>query len=379
MGSDYIKKTWRHIVGIRHLRIPTVLREDISLMAIIFAAALFLRVYFAIVVQYSPNRDILDKMSVFDGMALGKGWDAVNPPLYPLFLRVLYAFSGAFDHQAVFIVQGVLSSLIVIFMYVSGRMLCNRAAGVTAAAISAVYPNFLLYNIKVYPDSLAMIVVVLIMAAAMLRMREKRRACLWGALIGIGILVKPLLAFLLPGMILTSRKKVLVIAVAAAILAPWTIRNSIVRQSVTPVYGGAAYEIDLRKFSTRYEKWGPVHKLYYNASTLLRKGWAGSIDGAGGQKRNSNYIVAYAYLFVMICGLLGLARFYEKHHRPLVWPIMSYIVLLIPLCNVRLGHRIFIEPLWVLYSAVLLARIGELVLKKLQAARSRNPGQAAPA
>lgn len=379
MGKDHFKKIRRQFVSIRKLRIPAMIRDDIDILLIIFAAALFLRIYFAFVVNYSPNSTITDASKVFDGIALGDGWDTLHPPLYPFFLRVVYTFAGDSNHAAVCTIQGVLSSITVFFMYVMGRLLCDRAAGIAAAAISAAYPNFLIYNLTIYPDSLTMIVVVLIMAAAVTGMTEKRRAYISAALIGIGILVRPLLVYMIPGMILTSKKKVLFIAVAAALLAPWAVRNSVVRHGITPVYEGKAYEIDLRKFSARYEKWGPVHKLYYNASTILRKGWTGTISGDDGrQRRNINYIAAYGYLFVMICGLLGLARYYEREHRPLVWPILGYIFLLIPLTNVHLKQRIYIEPLWILYTAVFLTRTGEIVLKRLRAVRSRGSGQAAP-
>lgn len=368
------------LVNVSKTGIPGYIREDLDILAIIFAVALFLRVYFAAVTEFSANPNVLNELNLLDEIALGGGWDVSHPPLYALFLRFVYAIFGASNHHAVFIFQGVLSSTVIILMYVTGRLMHGRDTGILAAAISAIYPNFLIYNLTIYPDSLGMIIVALIMIAVVLDVTETGRVCFSAAMIGIGILVKPLLAYLLPGMLITARKKILFIVVAAAILAPWTIRNSIVRKTFTPVYDKSAYKIDLRKFSAgKYEKWETVHLLYTNTSAALRKGWSGALTGEGGQMRNSNYASAYSYFIVMILGLTGMVRYGRREHFGIIIPIVGYIILLIVFSYFEIRLRMYFEPLLILYTAVFVTQVGGLLRRKIQTARGRNAGRIDPA
>lgn len=360
----------KQLVNVRATGIPGYIRQDIDILAVIFAVALFLRVYFAAVVEFSPNPSVMDELKLFDQIALGGGWDNYHPPLYALFLRFVYAIFGASDHHAVFIVQGVLSSVVVPLMYVTGRLLHDRNTGILAAAISAVYPNFLIYNLTIYPDSLSMIIVVLILTATVLEVKETGRAVFTAVMIGVGILTKPLLAYLLPGMLITVRKRVLFIVIAAAILAPWTIRNSVVRRAFTPVYHKSAYKIDLRKFRAgRYDKWQIVHKLYYNASAALRKGWSGSLAGEDGQLRNSNYAAAYSYFIIMILGLAGMVRYGRRKDLGVIIPIGGYIVLLVIFSDFEIRYRMYLEPLLILYASISLIAFGGLLRRKIHAVR----------
>ncbi len=379
MRKNILAKLTR-LVNVPKNCIPGYIREDLDILAIIFAVALFLRVYFAAVVEFSVNPSVLDELKLFDEIALGGGWDEYHPPLYALFLRLVYVICGASNHHAVFIFQGVLSSVVVILMYVTGRLMYGRDTGILAAAISAIYPNFLIYNLTIYPDSLGMIIVAFILTAAVLEVAETGRVCFSAAMIGIGILVNPLLAYLLPGMLLTARKKILFIVIAAAILAPWTIRNSIERRTFTPVYYKSAYKIDLRKFSAgRYEKWGTVHKLYTNASAALRKGWSGALSGEDGQMRNSNYAAAYSHFIVMILGLAGMVRYGRREHFGIIIPIVGYIILLIVVSDFEIRYRMYFEPLLILYTAIFLVRLGGLLRRKMQTVHERKPDRIDPA
>jgi 4-amino-4-deoxy-L-arabinose transferase-like glycosyltransferase len=379
MGKNTLAKLKR-FVNVRKTGIPGYIREDIDILAVILAVALFLRVYSAAVVDYSANPNTMAELRLFDEIALGAGWDDYHPPLYTLSVRLVYSIFGASGYRAVFVLQAVLSSALVPLMYVTGRLMHGRNTGILAAAITALYPNFMIYNLALSPGSFGMIVVALLMTAAVLDVTETGRACLSAVVIGIGMLVNPLLAYLLPGMLITARKKILFIVIAAAILAPWTVRNSVVRETFTPLYEKGAYEIDLGKFSAgKYENWATVHKLYFNASAVLRKGWSGPSSGDDGQMRNSNYAAAYSYFIIMILGLTAMIRYGRNEHFGIIVPIVGYIILLVVFSDFKTGFRMYLELLLILYAAILLVRLGGLLRQKIQRAPAGGPGRADPA
>lgn len=370
MRKNLIEKIKRSVT-VRNAGIPGYIREDLDLLVIIIALALFLRIYFAVIVDFSQNPTIMAELQELDAIILGGGWYAYHPPLQTLFLRIIYSLFGASNHQAVFVIQSVLSLVLVPAMYVTGRLICDRGAGILAAAISAIYPNFIYYNLTTHSDSLGMIIVALIMTTAVLHLADSGRTYISAVLIGIGILFKPLLAYMLPGMLLTARKKVLFIAISAVILAPWTIRNSVSLRRFVPVYYRSAFEIDLRKFEAKHEKWAAIHKIYFNASTALRKSRSTSLTAGDDRMRNSNYAAAYSYVIIMILGLTGIARYGRKEHLGIIAPVIGYVVLLIVLSDFKIKFRIYLEPLLILYTAVLVTRSGGFLRKKMTALKKR--------
>jgi asparagine N-glycosylation enzyme membrane subunit Stt3 len=356
MGNGTTAKGKRPRIGNRLVRLPEYLGEDRRAILIILAAAVLIRVFAAVAIEYIQNPVTARDIALIERFALGDAWDASHPPLYLLFLRVIYAVAGGAAPRAVFIIQGVMSSLAVVLMYMVGRAAYNRTTGLIAAVLCAIYPNFIAYNLMAYPDALGVMIVMLMMAATTIDAADRFKTTLSAAVIGIGILIQPLLVYILPGMLLTTRRKLLFLVVVAAILAPWTIRNSAVEGQFTPVYGGNAYEIDTRKFSPTYGLLSPVHDFYYNASAALRKGQSGALSTGGKALRSINYIAAYGYIVIVLLGLAGMARYIRKDHRAWAAPIAGYILLLIVLSTAQIRFRIHLEPLLVLYAALFLVK-----------------------
>lgn len=345
----------RSVTGL-FLHFADYFKEDLRIISAIIGLALLLRILAAILIDYAPSPNIARDIALMDTFALGNTWDASHPPLYILFLRVVYAIGGGVNHRAVFIIQSVLNSFVVAFMFLIGRILCNRTTGVIAAALSAIYPNFIAYNLMAYPDSFGVGIVILLMAAVTIDVTGRLRTYIVSAIVGIGILVQPLLMYVWPGMLLTARKKLLLLGIVAAMLAPWAIRNSAARGGFAPVYEGSAYELDMRKYSYRRETWEPINSLYYNTSAALRKGQSGAFSMGESNLRNINYISAYAYNVIVLLGLVGMARYIRKKHLDFVVPILGYMLLVIALSNAQIRFRIHLEPLLLLYSAIFLAR-----------------------
>ncbi len=362
---------------VRGFGVGGFIKEDLDILAVIFVLALFLRVYFAAMME--PGGATVEEYSSPAHtlwIKLTSGLGATQPPLHAMFLHIIYMIFGASDHQAVFIVQAALSSVIVPCMYATGRLLFDRAAGILAATISAIYPNFIVYNLELDPDAISLVIVVLLMTAAVINAAETNKAYLSAALISIGILFNPLLVYFLPGMLLTVKKRILFIALLVVILAPWSIRNSVVQKRITPVYGTGAYKVDVRHFTHRYDRWAAVHKIYFNCTAVLKRSWTSSFaDDEDVRLRNSSYIATYSHVIVMLLGLVGIIRYRRREQLGVVAPVVGYLVLLVVLSDFKIKYRIYFEPLLILYTAVIVSRFDFPIWRRLKSLRLGGSGE----
>jgi 4-amino-4-deoxy-L-arabinose transferase-like glycosyltransferase len=361
--------------GGRPFGIARLLREDLGMLIVIAATALLLRISFALIMDSRLPDAITREMNTINFHILKKGYDAMRPPLHTLFLRIVYSLFGARDHLAVFLVQGILSCTMVPCFYLTGRALFGRSAGILAAAIVAVYPNFIAYNLSLSPGSISLVVIVMVTAAAVIEAPETVGAVLSAVFISIGILLEPLLVYFLPGMVLTVKKKWVFIAVVLVILASWAIRNSAVQKRFVPVYEKRAYNISLRHFKNRYEMWMPVHMIYKNGTVLLGKSRVDAFsDDSERRLRNIGYISTYSHAIIMLLGLIGIIRYRRKEQLVVIAPVTGYILLLVLFSKFRVEYRIYLEPLLILYAAALIVRLDPRVRKKAETPRLSTAG-----
>ncbi len=171
-------------------------------------------------------------------------------------------------------------------------------------------------------------------------------------------MLDPIMAFLIPGTILSDKKRIVFIIVLAGMLLPLTVRNSIVEKKALPVYGAPAFELDFSKFKPTQLKgrWNTVAQIYNNASSITSKEWALSDDEETDQNMNSTYTAAYAYTIIMVLGIVGLARYYRREQRKIFLPAALYTVLLLILTSFSKRYRIPFEPLFLIYGAAILCR-----------------------
>src|SRR5262249_22493792 len=71
---------------------------------------------------------------------------SLRPPLYPGFVAAIYAVCGLENHQAVRLIQAVLSLLTVYLAYKLGALAASHRAGLVLAACCCFYPSFLGFN-----------------------------------------------------------------------------------------------------------------------------------------------------------------------------------------------------------------------------------------
>lgn len=318
----------------------------------VFLVALILRLYFAL--AFSSPFDHLEG-GYYSKVAIEGAIDTQHAPLYPLFLKVIYLIFGKFNNRAVFAFQGVISSLTVLLVFTTVMRLRNEAAGLIAAMIFTIYTNFIIYMMNVMDESFAILIVVAIMATATAQLGDKDKAVNYAILLGLGAMVKPLLLLLTPGMLIAVKKRIVFLLLLIAILAPWTVRNSIIESKPVPVYHKNALRVGMRNYAHAYIKWDVVDRIYRSASSVLKRGLYPGLKRNA--KVNKNFINSAEYMYgpIMILGFIGLIVHYKREHRVLVIPVLGYILLLIFFTRFQLKFRVPLEPLLIVYAAVLLA------------------------
>ncbi len=230
-----------------------------ELRLVVIAMALSAAVVIAYVVARHPlelRGDMVEYHSEGVFFTEGRPWWTTLPfgiahegmwkaPLYPAWVGLVYELFGA-RPSAVGVVQGlILAPLAVLGTWLLGRRLFGPAVGVIGAAIVAVFPLAWEYYGLLYPEAFA---IPLALAAFWLlfeRPPTSRLAIGLGALVGVSILVRPTSFFILAGcaaawvlaagwlrgLALTA----LATALAALVVAPWTVRNYVVADALIPV------------------------------------------------------------------------------------------------------------------------------------------------
>jgi 4-amino-4-deoxy-L-arabinose transferase-like glycosyltransferase len=339
-------RTWSRLIPFRCFK-------DWDILLIILLAGLAIRVYTSLSFEESTQSP---QTTEYTRMALRQRFDGATPPLYPLFLRAIYGIFGKNNFKAVFMIQGILNALVIIMMYTIVARLCNRKAGVIAAALSAVYPNFLFYNLTVLTDSLAVVLTVALMATACSRLRNGPKALVSAALVAAAIFLRPMLICLTPGVLATAKRWRLFLLALILLLAPYAARNAMRHQTIEPVYGARTYDLGLDNFTNSRGLRGFIDAIYRNSSAVVAKGWELPNDQEpDSMKRNSTYAAAYCFTIVMILGLIGLVRFYRKEHEAAVLPIIFYVMALILFSRFEIEYRVPIEPVFIAYASILLS------------------------
>lgn len=204
------------------------------------------------------------------GSFFGKtGITARRPPLYPFFIASLYAIGGC-NPNIVRLVQIMLSSLLVVFIYLFCTQLYGHVAGFLAALFSVFYPVFIFLPSRLLTEN---VFVFLVFCSVWYLISHARKSLLHysigGALLGLAILTRPALLlsppFLAIWIILHTdgywksilRFVTLCIGMTVAI-APWSLRNYLVFNQFVPVTTNAGLTL-----------------MHDNNFHLQKMGWAG--------------------------------------------------------------------------------------------------------
>jgi 4-amino-4-deoxy-L-arabinose transferase-like glycosyltransferase len=183
------------------------------------------------------------------GEAHATAW---KPPIYPALLGTLYAILGDSPLRAE-LVQSLLAAVTVGLTWLLARRLFDPVVAVVAAWVVALFPLAFEYYGLLFPEALAIPLTLLALHVFLEREPTPRRALAAGAIVGVGLLVRPTSAFLFAGLLAAfvvaagwrrgAALTALSLAAAVAVVAPWTVRNYVVTDGFIPisVQDGAVY------------------------------------------------------------------------------------------------------------------------------------------
>jgi 4-amino-4-deoxy-L-arabinose transferase-like glycosyltransferase len=315
------------------------LRADRVLVALLLAA-LALRVVLVVATpDYQPFADALDYADHARSIAAGHGYpptlyaqpgspSALRPPVYPLLLGGAWALDGQDGGR---ILAALLGMLTVLLVYLLARELADRRAARVAAALAAVFPPLVMLGAGFLSEQAFL---PLMLGALLAAIRFRRDGALrWapaaGALCGLAALTRPVgVALLMPVLIALwwPRRRWLAplaaLAVAALVIAPWTVRNAIQLHAFVPISTTA----------------GPTAAGTYNDE-------ANSPGPGYALWRPPQFVRAYAPLLharldeAELNGTLGrLSRSYAFHHPGYALEVTAYNAL--RLFDVGPGHTL---------------------------------------
>jgi 4-amino-4-deoxy-L-arabinose transferase-like glycosyltransferase len=322
-------------------------------LALVCVAGLALRVYPAIA---GDSTFLTPRVMQASRAAVESDLGSDTPPLYPLFLKGVAALTGGIDFRAVFVLQGILGACAALLLYAAVARLAGLRAGLIAAALAAVYPPLVLYGLAPTPEPLVVVVVCAIMAVAASRLSDGRKAAVLGALAAAGVLLKPALVCLAPGMLLATARRRLCLLVLMLALVPFTAINLARSGKIEPVYTAGVFPLGFIPWVNPQDAWSVVDAIYSNAAAAFGRGF--NIDPhlgpGGGTGSGARHLAVYGYQVVMLAGFVGLLRRYRSEHRAIVMTLGLYVAALVLLSRFGLDCRVPLEPLFIAYIAILL-------------------------
>lgn len=175
----------------------------------------------------TPHFDSFEYLSWARRIAAGDFTWPVPPPHgpgYPYFLGGLLALSGG-RSMVIALVQSVMGAFTCLLAAETGAAWFGRRAGIVTGFILALYAPLIWIDASIYAEGL----LIFLMTTALWCIATNRHPAVTGAVIGLATLVRPTALILLPLLLIagarTWRARAILIAIAAAVIAPVTIAN----------------------------------------------------------------------------------------------------------------------------------------------------------
>jgi hypothetical protein len=353
-------------------------------LGLVLVAACLLRIIPALTCQVIPD---FSDMAAYNEAALAGGIPSFPPPGYPLFLRAIYTVFGELNYRAVFIIQALLSTVTVFFVYLVTRRIFSVGAGLIAAALAAVYPNLIAYNMTTLTETLSLFILGLLLLVITSRTSESRKSLIAGVLIFIGYVVKPAFLFFVPGALIGMKKRLPLLASLAVTFGslmiyglatgtgegrgPIMLYKAYNRAAADKSYitmeetelgesddvSGGDYLKETYDF-VRSNKWMTFDIIYQKATLLIIRGWDDFVlkDIVGNHWIRLQLII-YGYIPVFLLGVAGLLRHYTRKSRIVALMVLSYAVFHIVVTIFKIRYRLPVEMLLIIFAGSTLASI----------------------
>jgi len=170
---------------------------------------------------------------------------AWKPPGYPAWVGFWYAILGD-SPLRIEVVQAVLLAPLTVFLtWLLARRLLGPLVAMAAAVVVAIFPLTWEYFGMLFPEALAIPLVLATLVVALGREPTNGRVVATGVLLGLNLLVRPTAFFLVAGVLMAwwlsagmrrgAIATALAVLVAALVVVPWTIRNWVVLDGFVPI------------------------------------------------------------------------------------------------------------------------------------------------
>ncbi|MCX5752185.1 MAG: glycosyltransferase family 39 protein [Candidatus Krumholzibacteria bacterium] len=326
--------------------IPEAAKRDWDIVCLLLLVSLALRFYFAFAAGAPEALEKLVKRGHL-------GPDVA--PLYPLFLRGTFAVFGAADFRAVFAIQAVIVAAAIMLLYAAVSSVAGRKAGIVAGVLGVVLPDMLLAHVNISPVPFILLCTAALMAVAASHYSSSAKASLSGMLAGIGIMLAPAFAYIVPGALVVQRRWRLFLLVLIGTLLPFTAFNVLRHMKLEPVYTPSLYEVEIKEMLRGKSAWRAIGHVYDNAAVALSRKWGVERDEKLDLSTEmSTFVAGYGFVVVLYLGLIGLVRCWRSEHRSVFLPPLLYMLLLIVLSKLEYPDRAVFEVLLVAYAAILL-------------------------
>lgn len=171
-----------------------------------------------------------------------------RPPLYPLFIALLYGVGGE-NTLLLRLAQAVVSTATCAFCYALAARIGGVRAGIFAAVLSALYPFFIFFSAVLMAETLLLffVAVALWQAQRFTAQPDLRRAAELGFVFALSALCKPVLLLWLPlccaiwwrevalGAVAKARCLFVLAIVLLCTVLPWTLRNAHISGHFVPI------------------------------------------------------------------------------------------------------------------------------------------------
>ena len=172
------------------------------------------------------------------------GPTAFRPPGYPLQLAAVYELFGRGDAPRV--VGALIGTLAVALLGLCALWLFGRREALAASALAAVFPPLVMMSVAQLSEGLFITLMLAALACALAARRDER--LVWvlaaGALAGAAALTRTNgLVILLPLLVAVPRRRLVLLAAALVVIAPWTIRNTTQFDTFVPTTTQAGFTL----------------------------------------------------------------------------------------------------------------------------------------
>jgi 4-amino-4-deoxy-L-arabinose transferase-like glycosyltransferase len=287
---------------------------------------------------WSPliNDDARDYQRLAIGLATtGRYADAngkpisLRPPLYPAMLAGIYLGCGLENDAAVRAVQAGIGLLTTVFVYRLGRIVYDRRVALWAAVMCCFYPSLLGYSNLLLSETLFTFMVAAFVLSACKAIHQQRNLALVaaGIVMGLAALTRSIMLLFTPIFALfvllswrgSWRRRILAaalpIAMFAAVIAPWAVRNTRLQQTLTfiDVMGGRNAMMGNYEFTPLERSWATITDVTGERSwhnVLVRENGSEYVRASQGQR--DKIALRHAIRFVTTHPWLTIERSFVK-------------------------------------------------------------------